>query len=108
MNKPSKTPRHWYRDREQAILDGWPDSLQGVQLTLANYQTLGDLMAILLEADPTRDGEEARDAALAAFAEQHEIRGGKWRPVVVYRLQSGITFPNPRSPQPEIESRRSA
>lgn len=103
MEDAAVTPRKWYRSREHAQDDGWPSDLDGVRLSLFNYQTLGDIMMALLKADPLRDGEEARRVALAAFKAQSEMRGGKWEPRRIYRMPSGVTFANPRAPQAEIE-----
>ena len=106
MEDPRKTPRRWYRTVQQAIRDGWPDKLGGVDLTLGNYNFLGDLKALLVKAGPGRDPDEVRKVALASFRSQSEVKRGRWVVKPTYTLSSGITFANPRAPQPVIESAR--
>ena len=92
-------PRQWYSTVGQARKDGWPDELDGAELKVANYNLLGDLAALMLQADPSRDLVEVQSAAIGAFRKQCEVVDGVWRPVRVFTLTSGVSFPNPRAPQ---------
>jgi len=104
VEAPRKKSRTWYRTTQAATRDGWPESLNGAALRLADFNLLGDLANEMFAADPSRDGAEVRKASIAAFKAQCEVRRGKWVPVQSYTLGgSGATFPNPRAPQPKIE-----
>ena len=104
MEPPRKKTKQHYRTVQQAIRDGWPDTLQGIDLTVSNYNLLGDLAAELFRANPGRDAAEVRKVAINAFVKRLCVpRKGKWVVSTTYTLASGLQFPNPRAPQPNLE-----
>ena len=77
--------------------------MRGVDLSVANYNLLGDLAAELFKVNPARDAEEIRAVSLNAFQNMSSVRKGKWVINPTYTLASGLQFPNPRAPQPNLE-----
>lgn len=103
MDAPRKIIKKRYRSVQAAIRDGWPDTLQKVDLSVRDYNLLGELAAQLFRVNPARDAEEIRAVSLNAFKNMCSVRKGKWVINTTYTLASGLQFQNPLAAQPNLE-----
>ena len=94
-----------YRSVQQGQKDGWPDDVDGIDLTVSNYNMLAHIAANMIRVNPTRDRKEVLTATIGSFRKVNVVQDGRWVPRITYTLASGIEFQNPLADQPTIESR---
>ncbi|NIX55349.1 MAG: hypothetical protein GWN14_05300 [candidate division Zixibacteria bacterium] len=102
--KPEKKIRRRFDNKNQAVNAGWPEKIDDVSLSVANYNHLATFASAMLRVDRARDQLEVRRASIAAFREQNEIVNNAWVLKPSIMLQgSGLKIQNKFAPQVAIE-----